>query len=225
MAFLRHCGWLLGKDLLLELRRRESLLAMFFFGVLLLFIFHFALDLEAEKTAAMAPGLLWLAVVFCGTLGLMQLFQPERESRCLEALLLSPIDRAAIYLSKVLFNLLLMALLEIVVLPLFWVLFNLTAWDRLPFMFLYGLLGTIGFCVLGTLFSALTLGARGREILLPLLLLPLMIPVVLATIRGMETILRAGDFSESLPWLHLLIGFDVIFATAGILVFEWVVES
>jgi heme exporter protein B len=225
MAFLRHCGWLLRKDLLLELRRRESLLAMFFFGVLLLFIFHFALDLEAEKTAAMAPGLLWLAVVFCGTLGLMQLFQPERESRCLEALLLSPIDRAAIYLSKVLFNLLLMALLEIVVLPLFWVLFNLTAWDRLPFMFLYGLLGTIGFCVLGTLFSALTLGARGREILLPLLLLPLMIPVVLATIRGMETILRAGDFSESLPWLHLLIGFDVIFATAGILVFDWVVES
>ncbi len=225
MAFLRHCGWLLRKDLLLELRRRESLLAMFFFGVLLLFIFHFALDLEAEKTAAMAPGLLWLAVVFCGTLGLMQLFQPERESRCLEALLLSPIDRAAIYLSKVLFNLLLMALLEIFVLPLFWVLFNLTAWDRLPFMFLYGLLGTIGFCVLGTLFSALTLGARGREILLPLLLLPLMIPVVLATIRGMETILRAGDFSESLPWLHLLIGFDVIFATAGILVFDWVVES
>jgi heme exporter protein B len=92
-------------------------------------------------------------------------------------------------------------------------------------MFLYASLGTLGFCVLGTLFSALTLGARGREILLPLLLLPLMIPVVLATIRGMEIALGAGDFSESLPWLHLLIGFDVIFFTAGILVFEWVVES
>jgi heme exporter protein B len=163
--------------------------------------------------------------VFCGTLGMMQLFQPERENRCLEALLLSPIDRAAIFLSKAVFNLVLMVLLEIVVFPLFWVLFNLTAWDRLPFIFLYGLLGTFGFCALGTLFSALTLGARGREILLPLLLLPLMIPVVLATIRGMEIILRAGDFSESLPWLHLLIGFDVIFSTVGILVFEWVVES
>jgi heme exporter protein B len=118
-----------------------------------------------------------------------------------------------------------MALVEIVVFPLFWVLFSLTAWERLPFIFLYGLLGTVGFSLLGTLFSALTLGARGREILLPLLLLPLMIPVVLATIRGMETILSAGDFSESLPWLHLLIGFDVIFCTAGILVFDWVVES
>lgn len=225
MAFLRHTGWLLRKDLLLELRRRESLLAMFFFGTLLLFIFHFALDIEPAKAAEMAPGLLWLAVIFCGTLGLMQLFQPERENRCLEALLLAPIDRATIFLSKAVFNLILMVLLEIVVFPLFWVLFNLTAWDRLPFVFLYSLLGTIGFCVLGTLFSALTLGARGREILLPLLLLPLMIPVILATIRGMETILRAGDFSESLPWLHLLIGFDVIFATAGILVFEWVVES
>ncbi len=225
MAFLKQTAWLLWKDLLLELRRRESLLAMFFFGTLLLFIFHFALDVQPDKAADMAPGLLWLALVFCGTLGLMQLFQAERENRCLEALLLSPIDRAAIFLSKVLFNLTLMVLLEIVVFPLFWVLFNLTLWERLPWVFLYGLLGTVGFCVLGTLFSALTLSARGREILLPLLLLPLMIPVILATIRGMEIILRAGDFQESLPWLHLLIGFDVIFLTAGILVFEWVVES
>jgi heme exporter protein B len=225
MDFLRQTTWLVWKDLLLELRRRESLLAMFFFGVLLLFIFQFALDLQPERAAEMAPGLVWLALVFCGTLGLMQLFQPERENHCLDALLLSPIDRAAIFLSKVFFNLILMVLLEIVVLPLFWVLFNVGAWDRLPSVFLYGLLGTVGFCVVGTLFSALTLSARGREILLPLLLLPLLIPVVLATIRGMEIMLRAGDFSESLPWMHLLIGFDVIFATAGILVFEWVVES
>lgn len=225
MGFLKQTGHLLRKDLLLELRRRESLLAMFFFGALLLFIFNFALDVRPEKAAEMAPGLLWLAVVFCGTLGLMQLFQPERENHCLEALLLAPIDRAAIFLSKAVFNFILVALVEVVVFPLFWVLFNLTVWDRLPFMLLYSLLGTAGFCFLGTLFSALTLGARGREILLPLLLLPLMIPVVLATIRGMETILRGGDFSESLPWLHLLIGFDVIFSTAGILVFEWAVEN
>lgn len=225
MAFVTQTAWLLWKDLLLELRRRESLLAMFFFGTLLLFIFHFAFDIALEKAAEMAPGLLWLAIVFSGTLGLMQLFQAERENRCLEALLLSPIDRATIFLSKVLFNLTLMVLLEIVVLPLFWVLFNLTLWERLPFLFLYGLLGTIGFCVLGTLFSAMTLTARGREILLPLLLLPLMIPVILATIRGMEIILRAGDFQESLPWLHLLVGFDVIFLTAGILLFEWVIEA
>ncbi|MGH7770463.1 MAG: heme exporter protein CcmB [Candidatus Binatia bacterium] len=224
MAFLNQTAWLLWKDLLLELRRRESLLAMFFFGALLLFIFHFALDVRPERAVEMAPGLLWLAVVFCGTLGLMQLFQAERENRCLEALLLSPIDPAVIFVSKVFFNLILMTLLEAIIFPLFWVLFNLTAWDRLPMIFLYSLLGTVGFCVVGTLFSALTLGARGREILLPLLLLPLLIPVVLATIRGIEIVLHAGDFSEALPWLHLLIGFDVIFSTAGVLVFEWIVE-
>ncbi len=225
MALLRQTGWLLWKDLLLELRRRESLLAMFFFGVLLLFIFNFALDIERSKAAEMAPGLLWLAVVFCGTLGLMQLFQPERENRCLEALLIAPIDRAAIFASKACFNLLLMALVEIVVFPLYWILFSVTAWDRLPLVFLYGLLGTVGFSVLGTLFSALTLSARGREILLPLLILPLIIPIVLATIRGMDAILRNAEFAESLPWLNMLIAFDVIFLTAGILVFEWVVES
>ena len=225
MAFLNQTAWLLWKDLLLELRRRESLLAMFFFGILLLIIFHFAFDIPPEKAPEVAPGLLWLALVFSGTLGLMQLFQAERENHCLEALLLSPIDRAALFLAKVLFNLILMTLLEIVLLPLFWIMFNLTLWERLPSIFLCGLLGTAGFCVLGTLFSAVTLNARGRELLLPLLLLPLMIPVILGTIRGMEIILRAGDFQESLSWLRLLIGFDVIFLTVGILVFEWVIET
>ena len=225
MVLLKQSFWLLRKDVLLELRRRESLLAMFFFGVLLLFIFNFALDIERDKAAAMAPGLLWLAVVFCGTLGLMQLFQPERENRCLDALLIAPIDRAAIFLSKACFDFLLMTLVEIVVFPLYWILFSVTAWERLPFVLLFGLLGTVGFCVLGTLFSALTLAARGREILLPLLILPLIIPIVLATIRGMEAILRNAEFAEALPWLNMLIAFDVIFLTAGILVFDWVVES
>ncbi len=225
MAILKQAAWLLWKDMLLELRRRESLFAMFFFGALLLFIFNFALDVERSKATEMAPGLLWLAVVFCGTLGLMQLFQPERENHCLEALLIAPIDRAAIFASKACFNLLLMALVEIVVFPLYWVLFSVPAWDRLPLVLLYGLLGTVGFSALGTLFSALTLSARGREILLPLLILPLIVPVVLATIRGMDVILRNAEFAEALPWLNMLIAFDVIFVTAGILVFDWVVES
>jgi len=225
MILLEQTARLLWKDIVLELRRRESLLAMFFFGVLLLFIFHFAFEITPDRATEMAPGLLWVALVFSGTLGLMQLFQAERENRCLEALLLSPVDRAAIFLSKLLFNFFLMALLEAVVFPLFWVLFNLPSWAPLPSLFLYGLLGTVGFCALGTIFSAVTLTARGRELLLPLVLLPLMIPVILATIRGMEIMLRAGEFQESLPWLRLLVGFDVIFVTVGILIFEWVIES
>lgn len=225
MRFLKQSYLLLWKDLLLELRRRESLLTMFFFGTLLLFVFHFSFEIPREKVPEMAPGLLWLAFLFTGTLGLTQLFQVERENHCLDALLLSPIDRASLYLAKVFFNLLMMLLVELVVFPLFWVLFNLDSWFLLPSLFLVAMLGTLGFCVLGTLFSAVTLKARARELLLPLVLFPLMIPVILATVRSMAVLLGAGDAQEALAWIRLLIGFDVIFLTAGFLIFEWVIES
>ena len=224
MDFVSQIFLLLRKDLLLELRRRESLLTMFFFGTLLLFVFHFSFDLPPERVAEMAPALLWLAFLFTGTLGLAQLFEAERGNHCLEALLLSPMDRGALFLAKTAFNLILMVLVEIVVIPLFWILFNLRSWDVIPNLFLVTLLGTVGFCVLGTLLSAVTLKARARELLLPLVLFPLMIPVILGTIRCMETILRAGELGEALPWLRLLIGFDVIFLTVGVLIFDWVIE-
>jgi heme exporter protein B len=224
MDFLSQTLLLLKKDLLLEVRRRDSLLTMFFFGTLLLFVFHFAFDLTPEQAVAMAPALLWLAFLFTGTLGLAQLFEGERGNHCLEALLLSPMDRGALFLAKTAFNFILMVLVEIVVIPLFWILFNLRSWDLVPYLFLVALLGTIGFCVLGTLLSAITLKARARELLLPLVLFPLMIPVILGTIRCMEAILRAGELGDAVPWLRLLIGFDVIFVTVGVLIFDWVIE-
>jgi heme exporter protein B len=224
MALLNETFLLLKKDLRLEMRRRESLLTMFFFGTLLLFVFHFSFDLRPERVAEMTPALLWLAFLFTGTLGLAQLFEGERGNHCLDALLLSPMDRGAFFLAKACFNFLLMVLVEIVVIPLFWILFNLGFWDRVPYLFLIVLLGTIGFCVLGTLLSAVTLKSRARELLLPLVLFPLMIPVILATIRCMEAILRSGELGDALPWLRLLIGFDVIFLTVGTLIFDWVIE-
>jgi len=225
MELLTQSYLLLQKDLRLELRRRDSLLTMFFFGTLLLFVFHFSFDVAADKMAEMAPALLWLAFLFTGTLGLAQLFQSERENHCLDALLLSPLDRGALFLAKSGFNLLLMILVELVVMPLFWILFNLSSWNLLPQLFLVTLLGTVGFCVLGTIMSAITLRARARELLLPLVLFPLMIPVLLATIRCMETVLKTGTFNDAAPWLRLLFGFDVIFLTLGVLIFDWVIES
>jgi heme exporter protein B len=198
---------------------------MFFFGTLLLFVFHFSFDMAPDKMAEMAPALLWLAFLFTGTLGLAQLFQSERENHCLDALLISPLDRGALFLAKSAFNLLLMMAIEIVVMPLFWVLFNLSSWKLLPQLFLITILGTVGFCVLGAVMSALTLRARARELLLPLVLFPLMIPVLLATIRSMETVLRTGTFVDAAPWLRLLLGFDVIFLTLGVLLFDWVIEG
>ena len=225
MELLKQTRLLLWKDLLLELRRRDSLLTMFFFGTLLLFVFNFAFDLEPERVAAMAPGLLWLAFLFTGTLGLAQLFQAERENHCMDALLISPLDRGALFLAKTGFNLVLMLLVEIVVMPLFWILFNLRTWNLLPQLFLVTLLGTVGFCALGTIMSAITLRAQARELLLPLVLFPLMIPIILATIRCMENVLRTGEFGDAAPWLRLLLGFDVIFMTLGVLIFDSVIEN
>jgi len=225
MILLRQTYLLLSKDLLIELRRRDSLLTMFFFGTLLLFVFHFAFDLPPDKIAELAPALLWLAFLFTGTLGLAQLFQAERDNHCLDALLLSPLDRGALFLAKTGFNFVLMFVVELVVIPLFWVLFNLSAWNLLPQLFLVTLLGTVGFCVLGTITAAITLRARARELLLPLVLFPLMIPVILATIRCMESIMTTGGMTAAMPWLRLLTGFDVIFLTVGILIFDWVIES
>lgn len=225
MNLLRQTCLLIRKDLLLEMRRRESLLTMFFFGTLLLFVFHFSFDLVPEKISEMTPALLWLAFLFTGTLGLAQLFEAERGNHCLDALLLSPMDRGALFLAKTCFNVILMVLVEISVIPLFWILFNLRSWNLIPLLFLIVFFGTIGFCVLGTLLSAVTLQARAKELLLPLVLFPLMIPVILATIRCMENVVRAGEIGDSAPWLRLLIGFDVIFLTVGVLIFDWVIES
>lgn len=225
MTLVRQVYLLLWKDLLLELRRRDSVLTMFFFGTLLLFVFHFSFDFAPDRIIGMTPAMLWLAFLFTGTLGLAQLFQSERENHCLDALLLSPLDRGALFFAKTAFNLILMIAVELVVIPLFWILFNLPVWNLLPQVFLVTLLGTIGFCVLGTLISAITLRARARELLLPLVLFPLMIPVILATIRCLEEVLRSGQFGDAALWLRLLIGFDVIFLTAGVLIFDWVIES
>jgi heme exporter protein B len=225
MTLVKQAYLLLCKDLLLELRRRDSSLTMFFFGTLLLFVFHFAFDMAPDKVAELAPALLWLAFLFTGTLGLAQLFQAERDNHCLDALLLSPLDRGALFLAKTGFNLILMLAVEVVVIPLFWILFNLSGWNLLPQLFLVTLLGTVGFCVLGTITAAITLRARARELLLPLVLFPLMIPVILATIRCMETVLKTASFGDAIPWLRLLIGFDVIFLTIGVLIFDWVIES
>jgi heme exporter protein B len=224
MRLVRQTWLLLRKDLLLELRRRESLMTMFFFGALLLFVFNFSFELSPARVGELAPALLWLAFLFTGTLGLTQLFEAERGNHCLDGLLMSPVDRGALFLAKTCFNIVLMVLVELTVMPLFWILFSLPSWRPLPALLLIAFLGTIGFCVLGTILSAATLKARARELLLPLVLFPLMIPLILATIRCMEALLRLGELGDSLPWLRLLIGFDVIFLTVGILIFDWVVD-
>lgn len=213
------------KDVTVELRARERVNAMLFFAALVLFIFNFALGPDQEKLREVAPGLLWLAFLFTGMLGLARSFQAERENECFEELLLTPGDRESIYYGKLAGNVLFMAMAEALILPLFGVLYNLDIWEHLPSLALVALLGTVGFSTIGTLLAAMTAHLRAREVMLPLLLFPLTVPVILGSVRATEAILAGEGLAGVSHWLKLLAGFDVIFLVVSPLVFEFVLEE
>jgi len=213
------------KDVTVELRARERVNAMLFFAALVLFIFNFALGPDREKLREVAPGLLWLAFLFTGMLGLARSFQAERENDCFEELLLTPGDRESIYFGKLAGNVLFMLMAEALILPLFGILYNLDVWGELPSLALVAVLGTVGFSTIGTLLAAMTAHLRAREVMLPLLMFPLTVPVILGSVRATEAILSGGTLGEVSHWLKLLAGFDVIFLVACPLAFEFVLEE
>jgi heme exporter protein B len=225
MAGVRRVYLVLAKDLLAELRNRETFTVMLFFAAVLLFLFHFSLHPEGEETLRVAPGLLWLAVLFTGVLGLGRSFQSERENDCLEQLLLVPGDRGTIYLGKLAGNLVFMLAVEILLLPLFALFFSLDLWGLLPGLLVVALLGTLGFAAIGTLFSALTADLRAREVLFPLLLFPLVVPVIIATVTATGIVLTGGTLADAAGWLKLLGAFDTIFLVVASLTFELLVEQ
>ena len=222
---LRRTWAMTWKDVTVELRARERINAMLFFAALVLFIFNFALGPDREKLREVAPGLLWLAFLFTGMLGLGRSFQAERENECFEELLLTPGDRESIYYGKLAGNVLFMVMAEALILPLFGVLYNLDIWEHLPSLALVALLGTVGFSTIGTLLAAMTAHLRAREVMLPLLLFPLTVPVILGSVRATEAILAGGGLTEVSHWLKLLGGFDVIFLVVCPLAFEFVLEE
>ncbi|MBI2370259.1 MAG: heme exporter protein CcmB [Deltaproteobacteria bacterium] len=225
MSFLRRVYIIAWKDVLLDLHTRENVTTLVFFSALILLVFNFALGPDRELLAQVSAGVIWLAFLLAGMLALGRSFLLERENECLEGLLLIPVDRSAIYLGKLGGNLLFMLVAEAILLPLFAVFFNLDLWAALPRLIPVAVLGTLGFAGLGTLFSAMAVHVRAREVMLPLLLLPVAVPVILATIRSTEVILRAGPWAEVAPWLQLMAGFDVIFLTVGVLVFDFILEQ
>ena len=222
---LRRTWAMTRKDVTVELRARERVNAMLFFAALVLFIFNFALGPDQEKLREVAPGLLWLAFLFTGMLGLARSFQAERENECFEELLLTPGDRESIYYGKLAGNVLFMAMAEALILPLFGVLYNLDIWEHLPSLALVALLGTLGFSTIGTLLAAMTAHLRAREVMLPLLLFPLTVPVILGSVRATEAILAGEGLAGVSHWVKLLAGFDVIFLVVSPLVFEFVLEE
>ncbi|MBA2448962.1 MAG: heme exporter protein CcmB [Chloroflexi bacterium] len=220
--FLDATAALVWKDLLSEFRTKDTLGAGVVFALLVLVIFNFAFELRVENVEAVAPGVLWITFIFAGMLGIGRGFATERDRGTLDGILLAPIDRGALYLAKTLTNVLLMAMVEIVALPIAVALFNLRlAWTE---TILVVALGTVGFAGVGTLIAAITSNTRAREVMLPLLLFPLAVPVVIASVKATALALGAQP-TDSIPWLQLLAGFDAILVATAFLVFEYVIED
>lgn len=224
MSYLRKVFAIVAKDVVAELRTREMLSSMFVFSLLVILIFNFAFDLRAENQKTLAPGVLWVAIAFAGMLGLSRSFIMEKDRGSMEGLLLTPVDRSAIFLGKMLGNLLFIAIVEIIILPIFMVLFNLSAGD-LPALAGVMLLGTVGFAGVGTLFSAMAVHTRAREVLLPILLFPVVIPVMLAAVKLTAAILDRVSFAEVQNWFSLLVAFDLIFLALSFILFDYVMEE
>jgi heme exporter protein B len=222
-SYLRAVGAVVWKDIAAELRSRELLGSMLVFALLVILIFNFALELDLRTRQTVTAGVLWVTFAFAGTLGLNRSMAIEKDRGCLDGLLLAPVDRSALYFGKVLSNLLFMIIVEAIILPLYSVLYNVNLF--LPGLIAVILLGSIGYVVVGTLLSAMAVQARTRDILLPILLFPVVLPVLVAAVRATTAILEGLPFADYQAWLSLLIAYDTIFIGVAIVSFDYVVEE
>ena len=243
MSVIRAAWWIARKDLIVEARSRELAYTTLFFAVscVLVFAFAFVQDGRSLDMAPSAPvgesvmpisvtdaaaGILWVAVAFSGTLALGRAFERERQSETLKALLLAPTERAAVYLGKLAGMLVLMLGVELVLVPIIGLLFDAPI-TRAPFL-LAGLLtaGTVGFAAVGTLFAAMLVRAHSRDVLLPVLLYPITVPVIIAGVRGTAAIFSAEpNLDAAVSWLSMLVFFDAVFLTLALWTFAPVMSE
>jgi heme exporter protein B len=223
MNYLRIIFIVVQKDLRSERRSHELISSMLVFALIstIIFIFSFELTVEARQQAF--AGTLWVALCFAGTLGLNRLMQQEKENASLDALLLVPVDRTAIFFGKTLANWAIMLLLSLLLLPVAGFFYSINPFS-LPLLGII-FLGTLGYSLCGTLLSAITIKLRNRELFLPVLLFPLLIPLLIAVIRATNNILGAVGGSEVFTWLWIIIAYDVLFMGAGLMLFNEIVTD
>ena len=221
--FLKAVGALVWKDLRAEFRSRELFSAMLVFSLLIILIFNFALELDVKTRQSVTAGVLWSTFAFAGTLGLNRSMAIEKDRGCLDGLLLAPVDRSAIYFGKVISNLTFMLIVELIVLPVYSVLYSVNLFQA--GLLLVILLGSIGYVGVGTLLSAMSVQTRTRDILLPILLFPVVIPVLLSAVKASSGFLTGADWEEIVLPLNLLIAYDIIFIAVAFMVFDNVVEE
>jgi len=223
MSNFRLIFVLLHKEILQEFRSKEFLTLLFIFTLLVLIVFAFALGPLFERMEILTPAILWVTFSFAGVLGLNRSFLSEREEGALRGLRLTPVDPGIIYLGKTLSNFLFISIVEGIALPLFAVLFQFS-FRRISLLWIL-VLGTLGFSSLGTLLAGISSNSRRQEILLPILLFPLLIPLLIAVVKGTHLLLMNEPFEEVLNWLKLLIVYDGVFLILSFLTFGYVLEE
>jgi len=226
MRFLRQAMVITAKDLRAEMRTKEAINASIAFAIVILLILSFAFDPSEETTREISGGLLWIVFTFAGTLVLNRSFARELPNDCLDGLLAAPVPGSAIFLGKALSNFLLILAVEAVALPVFGIFYNVR-WTRQfwPLMLVQAL-GTWGLTAIGTVFSALTVNIRLREVMLPLLVYPLMIPMLLgAMLLTAQLVMGQPIAGDSVVWLRLLFGFDIIFTALALVLMETVLRG
>jgi len=222
-GYLRAVGAVVWKDLAAELRSRELLSAMLVFALLVILIFNFALELDIATRQTITSGVLWVTFAFAGTLGLNRSMAVERDRGCLDGLLLAPVDRSALYFGKGIGNLAFMLIVEAIVLPTYSILYNVNLFR--PGLIVVVLLGSIGYAAVGTLLASMAVQARTRDVLLPILLFPVVLPVLISAVKATNAVLLGLESAELWPWLNLLIAYDVIFTAVAFMLFDFVVEE
>jgi heme exporter protein B len=222
-SFYKAMMAVVWKDLTAEIRSREVFSAMLVFALLVVLIFNFALDLEAGTRASITSGVLWVTFTFAGTLGLNRSMTQEKDRGCMDGLLMAPVDRSAIYMGKVIGNLVFMFAVEIVVIPVFSVLYNVNLINL--GLILVVLLGSVGYIAVGTLLASMAVQTRTRDMLLPILLFPVVIPLIVAAVKASAGFIQSLPMTEISPWLNLLIVYDVVFLAVAWMVFDFVVEE
>ncbi len=213
------------KDALSELRGRQAAGSTLFFAALVLLLFGFALGPDSRKLAEAAPGLLWLAIVFGGLLTVARLHQVETDDDALDQLVRYPVDRRAIYLGKALAGLLAMAVLGGLLLPVVGIMYSVDLLSALPALLLTLALGAIGFAAVGTFYAGVTVRMRAREVMLPLLMLPVIAPLLLAAVKATGAALAGDPLGEYWSWLQLLAGFDIVMLVAGAAGYGFLMEE
>lgn len=225
MSFIQPIRSIVWKDLTSEFRSKEMILSMCLFSFLVLIIFSFTLGMGLVNLKEIIPGILWVVFIFSGLMGLSRAFGAERDKGTLPGLLLCPVSRWEIFLAKMMVTLIFTVIMEIFTLSIFIILYNM---NLLPYLLPLGLiilLGTVGFCIIGTIFSAMSATTRSRDVILSILVFPILVPLIIAAVQATGIILDGKSIQAIYPWLKILIAFDFVFLLLAYLTFDFIMEE